>query len=272
MVNGQRRTIQLQNGQMDGGDEHRTHHAALPATVRSLTSDDILQRRFLVLRPRQAIGLLGFGEEFGATVVAEAVDGLRIVIVSILIVLAYAIADGKGHVVLAEDNPFLDLLGVVFASAEAAGNGSRCQGGSAAVGLAQPVDHSTLCVGAFVEIVLGFIDDFLGHGDAGVAGSAQALKLGYGNGTFIKVATVGCGDIAPAASCCLRLAAEEDGAGENVFQLLAPVRIIFFPLDAGHEQECKTMAIHVAAGLAWVTGIADHAVGLAARHESHARA
>src|SRR5262249_20991431 len=158
---------------------------------------------------------------------------------------------------------------IVLAGAEAAGDGRRGQGGPAvaAAAAAEAVDDAALGVGAVGQVLDRLVDDLLGHDDAGVAGGAQGLQLGDGDRALVEVAAVGRGDVAPAAAVGLGLAAELDGARQDVFHLLAAVAVFLFAVDAGEEHEGEAVPVHVAAGLAGVVGVADQAVGLAADHE-----
>ena len=110
---------------------------------------------------------------------------------------------------------------------------------------------------AFVDVFDGFVDDFLGHGDAGVAAAAQALHLGDGGRAFVETAAVLGADVAPAAVVGLGLAGELHGLGEHFNQFLAPGFVFFF---AQHLRE-KQHRVAVAVGVAIVARrVADQAV------------
>src|SRR5437588_6794295 len=115
---------------MNGGDEHRADVAAVPAAVRSLAAKDAVKRGFFVPGPAQLVALLAAGaEEPVPAVIAENVVRLGIVIVRVLVVAeAVEAARGERNVRLAEFQPLLDQVRVVFAGAEAAGDRRRGQG------------------------------------------------------------------------------------------------------------------------------------------------
>src|SRR5207253_1884674 len=91
---------------------------------------------------------------------------------------------------------------VVIAGGETAGDGRRRQGGptAAAAAVRQAVHDAVVAAGRIAEILLGHLDGLVGDLDAGVAGGAEGLDLGDGDGPFVEVAAVLRRDITPAAA------------------------------------------------------------------------
>src|SRR5262249_26675383 len=83
LVYGQHVVIQLEDGQVDGGDEDGADVAAAPAAVAVLGTQQVVEGGLAVLAPRQALGLPRFREEPGVALVAEHVDGLGEVVVGV---------------------------------------------------------------------------------------------------------------------------------------------------------------------------------------------
>src|SRR5205823_3918576 len=79
-VDGQDGLVQLQDGQVDGGDEHRADVTTAPGAVRRLTADQFVELALAVLRPGQRLALV-LGEELLPAVVAQQVHRLGVVVV-----------------------------------------------------------------------------------------------------------------------------------------------------------------------------------------------
>src|SRR5579885_80983 len=208
LVDGQVAVLQLEDGQVDAGDEHRADHAAGPAAVAALALDQVIEDGLLVLGPGELVLVAG-AEQLVPAVVAEHVEGLGVVVVGVLVVAeaAAAPAQREGDVALAELEPLLDLGGVVLARGEAAGDGRGSQGrpAVAAAPAAEAVDDAALGVGAVLQVLDALVDDLLGNDDARVARRPQALHLRDGDGAFVKAAAVRRRDVAPAAAVRLCL-------------------------------------------------------------------
>src|SRR6185503_17575609 len=80
---------------------------------------------------------------------------------------------------------------------------------------------------AILDVLHSLVDDFLGHGDAGVAATAETLDLSDRGGAFIEAAAVFGAHVAPAAGLGLSLAGEYDGAREDVDELGAAIFVFF---------------------------------------------
>ena len=91
-----------------------------------------------------------------------------------------------------------DVLVVVVAGVEQAGDGRGRDRRPAAAPLGT-VLHAAVGQRAFADVVDGLVDDFLGHGNAGVAAAAQPLHLGDGGRAFVEIVAVLGADVAPAA-------------------------------------------------------------------------
>ena len=96
---------------------------------------------------------------------------------------------------------------VVLAGVEQAGDGRGGDGGPTAAAFGAVLD-AAFGQRAILNVLHGFVDDFLRHGDAGVAAAAEALHLRDRGGAFVEAAAVFRADVAPAAGLRLSLAGE----------------------------------------------------------------
>ena len=113
--------------------------------------------------------------------------------------MAEALVRDVVEVLLAVVQQLGDVLAVVVAGVEQAGDGGGGDGRAAAAALGI-VLHAAVGAGAFLDVVDGLVDDFLGHGNAGVAAAAQPLHLGDRGRAFVEAAAVLGADVAPAAA------------------------------------------------------------------------
>src|SRR5262249_6683856 len=161
---------------------------------------------------------------------------------------------------------------LVLAGAEQAGDGGRGQrrpfaadrGPGAAA--AQAVHHAAVGRGAVLQVVVALLDDRLGDRDAGVAGRPQGLHLGDRHRALVGVAASGLGGVVPAALRGLGVADVLDRPRQDVTQFLAAVLVLLVAVDAGEEQQGEAVAVHVAARLGRVVGVADQAVADVVAH------
>src|SRR5262249_59092213 len=80
-VKRQRIPLELQEAQVDGGDEDGADVAAVPGAVAGLRRLEVVEDGLLVLAPGEAVGLAGVGEDLGPALLAEVVHGLGEVVV-----------------------------------------------------------------------------------------------------------------------------------------------------------------------------------------------
>src|SRR5207245_8007716 len=104
--------------------------------------------------------------------VAQDVHGLGVIVLHVLVVAAASgLSDRDGRLAIFE--PLFGQGRFVFAGREHAGDsgGGERRSFAAASGMAalsQAVDDAAGLGGAVLQIFMGFVDDALGHGDAGV--------------------------------------------------------------------------------------------------------
>ncbi len=110
---------------------------------------------------------------------------------------------------------------------------------------------------------MGFLDDGLGDGDAGVAGGAEGLDLGDGHGALVVVAPLGFGSVVPAAAAGLGVSTIGDRAGEDVLELFAALTVFLIAVDGGEEEHAEAVAVHVAGRFRRIVRVADEAVAIA---------
>src|SRR5262249_12650211 len=138
-------------------------------------------------------------------------------------------------------------------------------GAPAALGKA--VAHAAVGTGRVGEIFDRVLDRLGRNLDAGVAGGAQALELGDGDGALVELIVVLGGDVAPAAPAGPGVAGELAGPRQDVFELAALLLVLLIAVDAGEEQQTEAVPVHVANALALLTRVADEAIGLRLGHE-----
>src|SRR5262249_2632329 len=117
-----------------------------------------------------------------------------------------------------------------------------------------------------LQVVVRLLDDGLGDGDAGVARRPQRLRLRDRHRPLVLVVAVLGGGVEPAALGGLGVADVLDGPGEDVLGLGRAVRVGLVVVDAGQKVRGEAVAVHVAAGLGRVVGVADEAVAVGALH------
>src|SRR5262249_3652115 len=127
----------------------------------------------------------------------------------------------------------------------------------------QAVDDAPAVGGRVLEVVLGLLDDVLRDRDAGVAAGAQGLDLGDRHRPLVLVGAVGLGGVEPAALRGLGVADVLDGPREDVLEAVAALLVLLVAVNGGEEQRGEAVAVHVAAGLGRVVGVADQAVAVA---------
>src|SRR5207247_1570550 len=88
------------------------------------------------------------------------------------------------------------------------------------------------------------------------------------HGAFVLVVAVDLGGVEPAALRRLGGGNVLGGAGEDVFQLLPALAVIFLAVDRRQEERGKAVTVHVAAGLGGVIVIADKTLTAAALRRS----
>src|SRR6185437_10489873 len=192
LVNGQSSVIQLENGQVHWGDESGADMTAGPTAVAGLRTNDVLEVRLFVTAPGETILRLRLGEQLDITNLAKHVHRLRVVIVRVLVVAKTRAAKSAAQVLLAEGEPLLDQRRIVIAKTKTTSDGCRRQGRPAltTAAAAERVDDASLAIRGIVQILLGHLDGFLRHDDAGVARGAQRLNLRDRHRAFIEVATL----------------------------------------------------------------------------------
>src|SRR5262249_56572721 len=139
LVYRKRRVFQLQDRQEDrrgvDGADVPPAAGARPAAVARLALDQVVKRRLLVFAPGDALLRRQLGQALADAVGAEDVQGRGVVVVRVL-VMTHARVAGRHRPedALAVPEPLLDKGRVVFAGAEAAGDGRRRQGRPFAAG------------------------------------------------------------------------------------------------------------------------------------------
>src|SRR5438309_3796624 len=126
LINGQRALIQLQDRAVDGGGVNAADApgaAGAPAAVGALRALQVVEHGRPVLAPGHALALGRAGEHLFPAVVAEDINGLGVVVMSILIVAKADAdaADRDGALAVLEPLPAQFVL--VLAGVEEAGDG-----------------------------------------------------------------------------------------------------------------------------------------------------
>src|SRR5262249_21696677 len=159
--------IELHQGAVDGGGVDGADAeaaAAGEAAVAVLPLDEAIEVVLLVLTPGDALVLAVLGEHLFPAVVAEEVDRLAIVVVGVLVVaVAVGVAtDGDGGLAVVE--PLFDVLVLVVAGAEIAGDGGGGEGGalaadrSAGAAATETINHAAAGRGRFTQVVDALVD------------------------------------------------------------------------------------------------------------------
>src|SRR5258708_34858821 len=84
LVNRQHAVIQLEDRQVAARGIHRPNRATVPISLGVLVGGEVLEERLAVLGPRQPFALARLGEQLGVAVLAEAINHLTVIVVSIL--------------------------------------------------------------------------------------------------------------------------------------------------------------------------------------------
>src|SRR5262249_41049978 len=98
---------------------------------------------------------------------------------------------------------------------------------------------------------------------------AQGLQLGDGHRSLVIIAALGPGHVIPAALRGLGVGSVLGRPGEDVLEFGAPVFLLLLAIGRGQKQHGEAVAVHVAAGLAGVVGVADQPVPVALLTAGH---